>query len=213
MSLTLTDDLGAVHEIDAVLFDMDGTIVDSIAATERLWQDWAIEHGVADRLVIAHGQPASATIRAILPDIPEQEHARLVENQRLREVNDTDGVAATAGTEALLSWLDVNGIPWAVVTSADTDLARARLGVSSICPAHLVTIDDVERGKPHPDPFLLGAQRVGVPIGRCLVVEDTQAGIDSGRAAGAVTAGLGSVDADLRIHDMDDLRGRLARHP
>ena len=213
MTLALTDDHGTERAIDAVLFDMDGTIVDSIEASERIWRAWALDHGVADQLEIAHGRPASVTVSSMLPHLTPEEHARALVEQQARETNDLDGVAATAGTLELLAWLDEQGVPWAVVTSADALLAHARLAASGIAPVEMVTIDDVEQGKPHPEPFLTGAGRLGIPVERCLVVEDTRAGVTSGRAAGAVTAGLGDLGADVRILDMHDLRGRLAPPP
>lgn len=207
--MLLVDDRGRERPIEAILFDMDGTLIDSFAATVRAWRTWAEIHGVSDRLHIAHGQPVEASIRHTIPDIDDETLARHVQEQRIREASDVEGVVAAPGTVDMLAWLDQEQIEWAVVTSADLGLARARLGAAGIVPPLLVTRDDVDQGKPHPEPFLLGAERVGVAPGRCLVVEDAQAGVDSGQAAGSVTAGLGDLGADIRLEDMRHLHRLL----
>lgn len=207
--MLLLDDLGRARAIDAVLFDMDGTLVDSVAATERAWQTWAEVHGVADRLRIAHGQPVEATILATIPEVDDETLAAHIAEQRARETADIDGVVAAAGALTLLTWLEGEGIPWAVVTSADVGLARARLGAAGIKSPLLVSRDDVSEGKPHPEPFLLGAERVGADPERCLAVEDAPAGVESGRAAGTVTAGLGDLGADIRLEGLGHLHRLL----
>lgn len=207
--MLLTDDQGIERPIDALLFDMDGTLVDSFAATERAWRTWAEIHGVADRLRIAHGQPVEATVLATIPEVDDATLAAHIVEQRRRETADVDGVVAAEGTVDLLAWLQVQAIPWIVVTSADLGLAQARLSAAGITPPLIVSRDDVSRGKPHPEPFLLGAERVGSEPGRCLAVEDAAAGVESGRAAGAVTAGLGDLGADIRLDDMGHLHRLL----
>lgn len=196
---------GNEYPIEGLLFDMDGTIVDSVAATERIWADWAREHGVLDRLVIEHGRPAEITVRSALPHLEGEEFDRVVRAQQAREAADVEGVAPIAGAHQLLAWLTEIKLPWAVVTSADVVLARARLEACGFEPDILVTRDDVEHGKPHPEPFLLGAQLIGVHATRCLVVEDSAAGLESGRAAGSRTASVGRTDGDLAVRDMADL--------
>lgn len=209
MSLHITSVEDVEYAIDGVLFDMDGTIVDSLHVTERIWTQWAVDHGVADRLVIQHGQPAEATIRHAMPELDDADFERILADQRIREASDVDGVLAMRGTHDLMEWLTAEGIAWAVVTSADASLASARLGAAGIYPPALVTCDDITHGKPHPEPFLLGATRIAVTIDRCLVVEDTEAGLASGRAAGARTAALGGLTGDLSIIDMADLHRQL----
>lgn len=209
MTILLQLDDGTHHPIDAVLFDMDGTIVDSVAATERCWTAWAEEHGVLDRLVIDHGRPAEYTIMAAMPHVDGVELERLVAGQRLRETSDLEGIVSIVGAHELFAWLDLHSVPWGVVTSADHDLARARMGACGIEPPMLVTREDVGHGKPDPEPFLLGAERLGVPASRCLVAEDSLPGLASGRAAGALTAGVGQHDCDVRVRDMADLHRRL----
>jgi mannitol-1-/sugar-/sorbitol-6-phosphatase len=97
------------------------------------------------------------------------------------------------------------GLPWAVVTSADTRLAQARLGAAGIVAPVLVTTDDIAAGKPDPAGYLRAAELLGVPASRCLVVEDAAVGITAGRAAGAWTAGLRGLDADVSIADLFEL--------
>ena len=99
-------------------------------------------------------------------------------------------------------------MPWAVVTSADIRLATARLAVAGIEPPVLVTAEDITNGKPDPDAFLRAAALLGVPIGRCLVVEDSEPGVAAGRASGATVAALNDLAGDLVIADLHEL-GRL----
>src|SRR6476661_8693257 len=113
------------------------------------------------------------------------------------------------GGRALLADLDRLGLPWAVVTSADVLLAQIRLAAAEIAPALLVTIDDVRHGKPDPEGYLLAARKLGADPRRCLVVEDAEAGVAAGRAAGAVVAGLRGVDADIQITDLHQLTSLL----
>ena len=203
-------DDGSVRTIRGVLFDMDGTIVDSGAATERTWTQWAERMGVRDRLEILHGQPAVETVRALFPDATPQELADLCADQTVAEREDLDGVVALPGALALFAFLEANEIPWAVVTSADVLLARARLGAAGITPPILVTCDDITYGKPHPEPFLLGASLIEIDISECVVVEDAPAGVQAGLASGAVTAALNGHVASVGIRDLAHLRELLA---
>ena len=209
MSLPLLLDDGRTVEIEAVLFDMDGTIVDSIEATERIWTSWAADHGVLERLRIDHGRPAEHTIRTAMPHLEGAALEEAVAEQRALEAADLVGIHPMTGVHELIGALETAGIPWAVVTSADLTLALARMGACGIRPPVLVTREDVRIGKPDPEPFTLGAQRVGRPAARCLVVEDTIPGVDSGRGAGCITAGLGALGSDVRINDLPDLHARL----
>ena len=202
-------DDGSVRTVRGVLFDMDGTIVDSGASTVRTWTQWAERMGVADRLEILHGQPAIETVRALFPDATPTELAELCADQTVAEREDLDGVIAMPGARELFSFLDSAGIPWAVVTSADLLLAQARLGSAGITPPILVTCEDITFGKPHPEPFLLGASLIEVDISECVVVEDAPAGVQAGVTSGAVTAALNGHAATVGIRDLVHLRELL----
>jgi len=171
------------HPFAAFLFDMDGTILTSIKAAERVWGEWAAGHGldVAAFLPTIHGKRTEETVRNLgLPGVdPVEEAARITR----AEIEDVAGVEAIAGVAAFLASLPPQR--WAIVTSAPRALAEARILAAGLpMPAVLVAAEDVERGKPAPDPFLLGASKLGVAPGDCLVFEDTQAGLQSAAAAG-----------------------------
>jgi HAD superfamily hydrolase (TIGR01509 family) len=206
-------DLSTVH---AVLLDMDGTLVDSDASVERAWTTWSAEHGLdpAPVLAIAHGSPPDRTVGRMLPALDAAAVAASAQRQMDLQYDDIADVVATPGAHELLAALDRLGLPWAVVTSADVRLAKARLGAAGIDPPLLVTVEDVRRGKPDPEGFRLAAARLGVDPAACLVVEDSEPGLASGRAAGMRTAALRGLDGDLRLADLAQLAHLLERaHP
>jgi sugar-phosphatase len=167
----------------AVLFDLDGVLVDSTPAVTRVWNSWALEHGIdSEQLVrIAHGRTNLSTIREFLPHGDYEAEAREVER---REIEDVDGVIPLPGALELLQALPVNR--WAVVTSCSRPLAQVRIRAAGLpLPRHFVTSSDIVRSKPDPEPYLLGAKSVGLPTRDCVVIEDAPAGIRSGKAAGA----------------------------
>jgi mannitol-1-/sugar-/sorbitol-6-phosphatase len=174
---------------DAVLFDMDGTLIDSGPVVVRSWMRWASEEGVDPALLAGkHGIP-SAQIVAML--LPEDRRASAVQRIDDIEVADTDGIVVLPGAREALSALPAGRV--AIATSCTRPLAAARIGATGLpAPAVVVTASDVERGKPDPAPYLLAAQRLGVDPARCLVVEDAPAGIAAGRAAGAATLAVAS---------------------
>ena len=201
-----------LSQVRAVLLDMDGTLVDSDAAVERAWRTWAREYHV-DRgpavPLIAHGMPALGNVRRLRPDLSGDEAAAAARRQLALQYDDVSDVTAAPGARELLGELDRRGLPWAVVTSADPTLARVRLAAARIRPALLVTSEDVRSGKPDPEGYLLAARELGADPGRCLVVEDAEAGVRAGRAAGATVAALKGVPADIQIADLYQLSALL----
>jgi sugar-phosphatase len=197
-------------EVDALLFDMDGTLVDSTASVVRGWQTVAAEFPIPPDLfavVPRHGRPAGEILADLLPrELIPAAARRLDELER----TDTGDVVLLPGAARLLAAAPAGR--WAVVTSAGRPLARVRLGAAGIDAAALVTIDDVSRGKPDPEPFLLGAKLLGVPPQRCLVFEDAPAGLAAARAAGAMTVAVATthaadeLDADIVVPDLSAVR-------
>jgi sugar-phosphatase len=195
----------------AFLFDMDGTILTSIIAAERVWADWARSHGldVDVFLPTIHGKRSVDTVRGLgLPDIDAEAEAHRI---TLAEIEDVDGIEAIAGVAAFLATLPAER--WAIVTSAPRALAQARIAAAGLPPPPvLVAAEDVKHGKPAPDPFLLGAEKLGMRPEECLVFEDTLAGLQSAAAAGMDSVMVTAthkhpVETDVTgVPDYDDLR-------
>lgn len=198
--------------IRAVLLDMDGTLVNSDAAVERAWRTWSVEYGVdAERAVeVGHGNPAATTIRLLLPHLSGAGIAAATDRQHELQYDDLADVTAAPGAGRLLATLARLDLPWAVVTSADGRLARARLTAAGIAPPLLVTVEDVRHGKPDPEGYLLAAARLGVDPRDCLVVEDSPPGLAAGHRAGAVTAALRGLPGDVGLSGLDQLTDLLA---
>lgn len=184
----------------AFLFDMDGTLLNSMAAAERVWAAWARRHGldVEAFLGTIHGVRAIDTInRQALPGVDAQAEARGITEA---EIEDVEGVLAIPGAVAFLQSLPAHR--WAVVTSAPKALALRRMHAAGLVPpAVMITAEDVDSGKPDPACYLLGAQRLGVPIGECLVFEDAPVGIRAGEAAGADVLVVTSVHGEPMVTD------------
>jgi len=174
----------AGRKFAAFLFDMDGTVINSIAAAERVWAEWAHRQGldVAAFLPTIHGVRAIETIgRLALPGVDAAHEAYVLLQA---EAADLDGILPIAGAAAFLASLPPER--WAIVTSAPRSLALLRMEAAGIpVPALMVAGEDVSHGKPAPDCFLLAAKQLGVDIGDCLVFEDAPAGIAAAEAAGA----------------------------
>lgn len=190
--------------VDALLFDLDGTLIDSTPATERAWRTWGERMGLAGFSYASHGVPARALVEQSVEPARQAEAFELIKEL---ELADTGGVVCKDGAVELLAALPAGA--WTIVTSCTWDLAAARMGAAGIAgPAHMVTADQVNAGKPHPESFLLGASRLGADIGRCLVVEDAPAGLASGRAAGALTLAVAGTSAASELdadHVVDSL--------
>lgn len=193
---------------DAMLFDLDGVLIDSTSCIARHWATWAGQHGldVSEVMRVAHGLRTVETIRLVAPHLDAEAEA---ERHTAREIADTDGIVALEGARQLLAALPAN--TWAVVTSGCAELATARLRRADLpVPAVLVSADDVQRGKPAPDPYLLGAARLGVPVERCVAVEDAPAGIQSARSAGMRVIGVATTHPPEALSDATVVVDRLA---
>jgi mannitol-1-/sugar-/sorbitol-6-phosphatase len=167
----------------AILFDMDGVLIDSTPAVARVWSQWARERGFDPETVVglAHGRPSMATVRDLLPDADHEAENREVER---REIADLEGVIPLPGSRQLLARLGAER--YAIVTSSTRKLAEARLQAAGLpVPKHFVTSSDIVNGKPHPEPYLKAAGKLGADPRECVVVEDVPSGIRSGKAAGA----------------------------
>ncbi len=181
---------------DAVLFDMDGTLVDSTAAVARAWDHWADEHGVPITRMRGHdGIPAASIVAKFLP---EEQRADGVLRINELELSDTEGLLVLPGAaEALAALADA---PNAIATSCTMPLAKARIASSGlVAPTVLVTADQTAHGKPAPDPYLLAAERLGVDPTRCLVVEDAPLGLQAAQAAGCATLAVVTTTAREKL--------------
>ncbi|KFE45081.1 HAD-IA family hydrolase [Pseudomonas syringae] len=168
----------------AFLFDMDGTLLNSIIAAERVWTIWAQRHDldVAAFLPTIHGVRSVDTIRRL--NLPGLDPVLEAEGISQAEIEDVEGVVSIEGAARLLASLPAER--WTIVTSAPRALAEARLKAAGLeLPVNLITAEDVSQGKPAPDCFLLAAKRLGVDIRDCLAFEDAPAGIAAAEAAGA----------------------------
>ncbi|WP_447722789.1 sugar phosphatase [Edwardsiella tarda] len=169
------------------LFDLDGTLVDSLPVVERSWINWAKRQGINPQQVLAfiHGKQAITSLRHFMPDA---DAARLQEEfEWLEELEsrDTEGVVAMPGAAELIATLQALQLPWGIVTSGSVPVAYARCKAAGLPkPAVFITAEQVQRGKPEPDAYLLGAQKLGLAPGACAVVEDAPAGILAGLTAG-----------------------------
>lgn len=179
MSLPFPD-----RDFGAFMFDMDGTILSSIASTERVWSAWALKHGldVETFLPTIHGVRAYETISRL--NLPGIDLMAEIEELTQAEFDDVDGIESIHGAFDFLNALPADR--WAIVTSAPRRLALRRLEAAGLpIPLTMVTGEEVTNGKPAPDCFLLGAERLGQRVQDCLVFEDAPAGIRAAEAAGA----------------------------
>jgi len=185
-------------ECKGLLFDLDGVLVDSTPAVARVWSAWACEQGFDPEKIVqaAHGRPSIATIRELLPQADAEEEDGIVEQ---RELHDMEGMVALPGAIDLLSIFPEDR--WGVVTSGTRTLASKRLHTAGLpIPKHFVTASDIRKGKPDPEPYLIGVESLGFPAADCIVVEDAPAGVESALAAGTRVIALRTTakDEDLR---------------
>ncbi|WP_327685173.1 HAD family hydrolase [Streptomyces sp. NBC_00467] len=200
---------------EALLFDNDGTLVSSMESVYRCWTRWAREYGITAEdfaRVELHGRPAVEIAADLLPAAVVPEAVARIEQLEVEDV--AGGVVLLPGTAELLDSLPADR--WAVVTSATRRLAEARLEEVGIRPKNLIAADDITRGKPDPEPFLLGARRLGVRPEGCVVFEDAPAGLTAGRAAGMRTVALTTTHAatellaDVVIHDLSAVSAQVS---
>jgi mannitol-1-/sugar-/sorbitol-6-phosphatase len=190
---------------EAVLFDMDGTLIDSTPAVMRAWTVWAGEMGLTEEeLGRHHGVPSAGVVRAVLP--PDRQQAAIDRINELELADVGDIVVLPGAAEALKALVEVKN---AIATSCNRPLAWARIRAAGLQPpSTLVTADDVTNGKPDPEPFLLAAEKLGVDPRRCLVVEDAPMGLKAAHGAGCSTLAVvtttprEALDADAIVDDL-----------
>ena len=202
---------------NALIFDLDGVLVDSAACVEHHWRRWAERHGLdlGEILKVAHGRRTAETVSLVAPDLDaDAEAAELAQSEEV----DTKGIYPIAGARELLRSLPHDA--WAVATSGTAQTALTRINCIGLPrPRIFVSADDVSRGKPDPEPYELAARQLRVPPAECVVVEDSPTGVDSARATGMRVIGICStlaqgelMQADILLQSLDELavtvRGR-----
>ncbi|WJV52538.1 sugar phosphatase [Prodigiosinella aquatilis] len=203
-------------ECKGFLFDLDGTLVDSLPAVERAWSNWARDHDIEPQEVLdfIHGKQAITSLRHFLAGKSEAEiQYEFVALEKV-EAADTNGVTAMPGAMALLERLDALNIPWAIVTSGTIPIAHARHRAAGLPqPAVFITAEQVAKGKPNPDAYLLGAEKLGFLPADCVVVEDAPAGVLSGLSAGCQVVAVNTPadtpkleQVSLILHSLSSLR-------
>jgi sugar-phosphatase len=193
---------------DAIIFDLDGVLVDSNGIAERHLRAWTDRHSVSFEHIASlhHGRTTVETIRLVAPHLNAKIEAALLEGA---EAVDTNGLVAFAGAAQLLA--DLPRERWAIATSGTRRTATIRLSHLGLpLPNVLVTAEDVVAGKPSPEPYLLAARRLGIEPARCVVIEDAPAGIASARAAGARVIGVTSTNSADNLAGADIIVDRFA---
>lgn len=204
---------GRIH-CQAILFDLDGVLVDSRRCVERVWRTWAAERTLdADRFIReSYGRRTSETLRAVAPELDVAAETALLDAM---EETETEGLVATNGAHDLLARLQAGR--WAIVTSGSRPVATLRLRTAGLpTPEVFVTGEEVRRGKPHPEPYLTAAARLRLAPAGCVVIEDAPAGVEAGLAAGMTVVAVGTthpVDrlgaAHARVSGLEALQVRL----
>jgi sugar-phosphatase len=182
-----------------ILFDMDGVLISSIGSVRRCWRRWAKMYDIpnADEYEVPHGMRAIEIVKMLRPDIDPQEGLRVIEEMEIEDISD---LRVLPGVSALLDGLPLDR--WAIVTSSTRRLLVTRLKAAGLpVPERIISADDVERGKPDPEPYRRGAGLVGFRPEECVVVEDAPSGVGAGKAAGCRVIGV------LGTHSAAELRG------
>lgn len=183
--------------VTGILLDMDGTLVNSNALVEEIWTEFANATGLDAEhiLAISHGRPTIETLREILPDTDDAERWRIRNELESQGLVRTDGVVEIPGAADFMQRVLAAGLPHALVTSAPLDLAEIRFEAANVAiPDARITVERVTNGKPHPEPFLLGAELLGMPLTMLAGFEDSAAGLQSVRDSGAYAVVVGEFD-------------------
>jgi mannitol-1-/sugar-/sorbitol-6-phosphatase len=200
--------LETVLHCSAILFDLDGVLVDSREPVERQWALWARKHRLdPDHVVrVAHGRPSLETIRDLMPQLDAEAENKLMEQA---EISDLDGIRAIAGAADLLARIPPGH--FAIVTSCTRDLAVTRLRAAGLpVPRHMVTSNDISHGKPDPEGYLKGAAALYLQPRECVVIEDAPPGIRAGKAAGMRVIAVPTTYAPAELSEADFLVKRLS---
>ncbi len=198
-----------------LIFDLDGTLVDSGDVVEKVWKIFSDRFGFdfeKDVLPICHGRPAKYPLMELMPTITQKEIDDVEKEFGEMEINMIDGLLPIKGAREFLTSIPCDR--WAIATSCSKKLALARLkGAGLPVPKILVTAEMVEKAKPFPDPFLKAAELLEVSPSDCVVFEDSPAGISAGKSAGAVVIGINMTDTakkisfpDFSINNMGEVR-------
>ena len=193
----------------AVLFDLDGVLVDSTGSVTRQWSLWAEENNIDRRKLVemAHGVRTVEVVRQLAPHLDAEAEVKKIEK---READDHDGVTVMPGAAELLKSLPDNC--WCVVTSGTRYLATSRLRLANLpIPRVLVSAEDVAKGKPDPEPYLMGAKLLGVNAAECLVIEDAPAGIAAAHSGGMKVIALTSTYVAATLSNADAVIRKLAQ--
>ena len=192
----------------AILFDLDGVLVDSAECIENTWREWATRHHLEpDRVIsLAHGRRAIETVRLVAPELAAHEELAAL---AASEATTSEGIHEIPGARELLERLPVGG--WGVVTSGIRAVAEFRLRHTRLpLPSVMICADEIAHGKPDPEGYLTAASRLGRAGADCVVIEDTPAGIESARAAGMRVVAVATTYAPERLADADAVVARLA---
>ena len=196
-----------LFECDAVLFDLDGVLVDSIECIERIWREWAARHNISftKLMQVAHGRRTVETVRLIASHLDPDEELEALEGE---ESSSLEGVRIIAGAMELVSALPKDH--WAIVTSGSHRTATARINFAGLpMPKVLVTADDIERGKPAPDAYLMAARGLGIEPHHCLVIEDAPAGIQAAHNASMPAIAVATTYPKDELTEADAIVTRL----